>query len=252
LSTTEIYERPPLLASGSTRLLDLAGSEARREAFVPVADLSSPAPVDVVELVRLYNTIEEATAQATHPIVQFVSADPGGSNAEAAYTLAWTGATLLGKRVLFVDAGNTKSRWRGPLSLGSDPKKVLVDVALGNAALEETIVTGEEVSLFVATLQHERSGGSAVPAAPQIKAVLEYLRLSFDMIVIAPTPGLDEPLAAILKTIVDGSIIVVDGGRTTARRANRCASLLSSGESLLIGAVMWRRNPIPHLLRRWF
>jgi Mrp family chromosome partitioning ATPase len=170
--------------------------------------------------------------------------------------LAWIGATLLGKRVLFVDAGRVASRWQAPSTLesllGPDQRKVLLDVALGHAAPEEAIVTAADRSLFASMLQHERAGGSAILAAPQIIAVLEHLRTSFDMIVIAPSASLDGPLAAILKTTVDGSIIVVESGVTRATQMARCASLLSSGDSLLIGTVMWHRNPIPRLLRRWF
>jgi Mrp family chromosome partitioning ATPase len=234
------------------RLRDPLGPAELREAFVPVVALSAPEHVDEVELVRLYNTIEEATAASTHPIVQFVSTDCNQANAEVAYSLAWIGAALLGERVLFVDAGRATPRWQAPLSLGSDPSKVLVDVALGRATPEEAIVTGADLSLFVATLQHGQAGGGAMLARPQIKAVLEHLRPSFDMIVIAPKPSLDAPLAAILKTIVDGSVIVVEAGVTRATQVGKCASLLSSGDSLLIGAVMWRKNPIPRLLRRWF
>jgi hypothetical protein len=252
LSTTELYTHQTLPAARQMRLRDLLGPPEIRQEFVPVVALSAPVQADVVEVVRLYNTIEEATAHCTHPIIQFVSADRNAANAEAAYALAWIGATLFGKRVLFIDAGKATSRWKMPLSLGSDPRKVLLDVALGHASPEEAMVTGEDLSLFAATLQHDRAGGSAMLAVPQIKVVLEHLRTSFDMIIIAPPSSLDEPMAAILKTIVNGSIIVVEAGLSRAGRVGQCASLLSSGDSLLIGAVMWRKNPIPRLLRRWF
>jgi Mrp family chromosome partitioning ATPase len=168
------------------------------------------------------------------------------ANVEIAYNLAWVGATLLGKRVLFVDAGSSKSRCQ---TLPSHPK-VLLDMALGKTLPEASIVTQEDLSLFAAMLQRRRASGHE--QVPQIRTVLEHLRNSFDMIIIAPAPGLDEPLAAILKTAVDGSIIVVEAGRSTARQVGRCASLLSSDHSPLIGAVMRRTNPIPRWLRRWF
>jgi Mrp family chromosome partitioning ATPase len=250
LSATDLYQRhAQSTASHPTRVHELiAGQLEIREASVPAVVLPHPRNTDEVELLRLYNAIEDAIPGPAHRIIQLVSADSKDANVEVAYNLAWIGAAMLGKRVLFVDAGSAKSRWR---ALPSQPK-VLLDVVLGKTVPEEVIVTETNRNLFVATLQHERASGHEQLAVPQIRTVLEHLRKSFDMIIIAPTPSLNEPLAAILKTAVDGSIIVVEAGLSTARQVGKCASLLSSDYRPLIGAVMRRKNPIPRWLRRWF
>jgi Mrp family chromosome partitioning ATPase len=253
---TDLYPRHLQSGARMSGVRDLIFGELEsREATVPIVSLPKPLEADAVELVHLYNTVEEATETRDHHIIQFVSAGSEARNVEIAYNLAWIGATLLGKRILFVDASrNAKggARWQ-PLRLSeSQPRKGLQDVALGNASAEEAIVTEANNSLFVATLMHERTGGSAVLAAKQILTLLEELRTSFDMIVIAPPPTADQPLALMLKTVVDGSVLVAESGRSSTKALAKCAEQLSGGYGPLIGAVVRRaRDPVPRWLRRW-
>jgi Mrp family chromosome partitioning ATPase len=253
---TDLYPRhlQPGARMNSGRDL-IFGELESREATVPVVALPKPLEADAVELVHLYNTVEEATEARAHHIIQFVSAGGDALNVEIAYNLAWIGATLLGKRILFVDASRNAHgtpHWQKLSAADQQPKKGLQDVALGRASAQEAIVTEANNSLFVATLLHERTGGSAVLAAKQIRTLLEELRTSFDMIVIAPPPTGDQPLALMLKSMVDGSVLVAEAGKSSTKELTKCAAQLSGGYGPLIGAVVRRAsNPIPRWLRRW-
>jgi Mrp family chromosome partitioning ATPase len=220
------------------------------EARVACMTLQTPVDMDAVELVRLYNAISAATAGRSGAIVQFVSSSIGGSSTEMAYSAAWIGATLLGKRILFIDASQGTGKAATLPSIQTT--KRLYDVALGHAGVEEAIVRQANLGLFVATLQHERLGGDSILAAQQVKGLLNSLRSSFDMIMIAPPPALEQPLAAILTAFVDGSVLVMEAGRSHCGAEAQSVDLLTSGGSPILGAVLnHRRNYVPRWLRRW-
>lgn len=220
------------------------------DARIPCMALRMPSNLDTVELVRLYNAISEATSRRSGTIVQFVSSTFGGSSTEIAYSVAWISATLLGKRILFIDASQGTGKAADLPAIGTT--KRLNDVALGQAGVEEAIVRQANISLFVATLQHERLGGDSILAAQQIRDLLDSLRSSFDMIMIAPPPALEQPLAAILTAFVDGSVLVLEAGRSSSSTEAQSVKLLTSGGSPILGAVLnHRRNYVPRWLRRW-
>ena len=220
------------------------------DALVPSMAPQTPAGLNPIELVRLYNAIGDATANRPGSIVQFVSAAAKGSSTTMAYRAAWIGATLMGKRILFIDA--SQGTGRGETLPKIDTPKRLSDVALGRAGVEEAMVRQADLGLFVATLQHERLGGDSVLAARQVRGLLDALRNSFDMILIAPPPALEQPLAAILTAFVDGTVLVLEAGTSRRAAAAQTVELLSSGGSPILGAVLnQRRNFVPAWLRRW-
>ena len=232
-----------------------SGAEPKRDlslvvesSRVPCIAPHAPVGVDTVELVRLYNSIIEATGKQTGTIMQFASGTTGDST-EIAYSAAWIGAALLGSKVLFIDASMGVGQRRLPPIRTSKP---LRDVALGRSGMEEALVRQADLPLFLATLQHERLQGDSLIAAREINGLLEQLRHSFDMIVIAPPPALEQPLAAILTAFVDGSVLVVEAGASGARSSAQTLDLLRSGGSPVLGAVLSRRKSVfPRWLRRW-
>ena len=235
---------PPPAAAEAKRDLSSVVEGNRVRCVAPQA----PVGVDTVELVRLYNAITEATGKRTGTITQFVGGSPGDSM-EIAYSAAWIGAALLGNRVLFIDASMGIGQRRLPPIRTSKP---LRDVALGRSGVEEALVRQADLPLFLATLQHEKLHGNSVMAAREINGLLEQLRHSFDMIIIAPPPALEQPLAAILTAFVDGSVLVVEAGASGARASAHTLDLLRSGGSPVLGAVLSRRkNVFPRWLRRW-
>ena len=227
------------------------GSVSMRPAAPGPATPLPPSSIDTVELVRLYIAAEESAGGAGNKIVQCVSSTTNGGNVEVAYSLAWVGATLLGKRVLFVDASADLPRSATSARGGNHVAgNRLTDMALISGAAKKAVA--KDANLFVATLQHERTGGDPVLAATQIRSLLEALRGDFDMIVIAPTAVLDQPLAAILTTFVDGTLLVVESGRARSRDAVKSVKLLQNSTSPLIGVVFWsHRGFLPRWLQRW-
>jgi len=224
---------------------------APNEASLQQVSLRPPGQVDTVEMVRLYQSIEQKIGRQPHGIVQIVS--PGGvsGNGETAYQLAWVGAVLLGRRILFVDASQESgSRRPAPVPLPS--QKRLSEVAAGSAVVEEAIVKEMDCGLFVATLYPDGGGRSSLPGR-DICGLLEDLRPAFDMILIAPAPVLDQPLATILSSVADGSVVVLQSGTSRHHAVRRAMESLVTGGAPILGVVLTRqRNYVPKWLRRWF
>jgi Mrp family chromosome partitioning ATPase len=221
------------------------------QARVACVALERPVGLDTVELVRLFNAVGDATAHRSGTIVQFVSNNAGGSSSDVAFSAAWIGAALLGKRILFIDASAGGDRSSAFVASISTPKR-LYDVALGQADVEEAIMRQSDLSLFIVTLGNERLGGDAILAAQQVHRLLNELRNAFDMIIIASPPALEQPLAAILATFIDGSVLVLEAEHSSSHVAAQSVELLTSGGSRILGAVLnYRRNYVPRWLRRW-
>lgn len=199
-----------------------------------------------IELVRLYNGLLEAAGR-DNAVVQFAGAAEEAGAADLAYRAAWTGAAMLGKRVLFVDAWTGAGQAFTPPVIV--PAKCLRQVALGQARMDEAIVRVADTGLHVAVLQDDENDPAA-SVLPAVRTLLESLRASFDMVVLASAPALRQPLAAILGSVVDGSVLVVEAGRSRAGAAARAAKLLGGGK--VLGVVVNRqRDPLPAWLRKW-
>ena len=80
---------------------------------------------------------------------------------------------------------------------------------------------------------------------------MEARRSLCDLIVLAPAPALLQPLAAILASVVDGSVLVVASGHSRAEATTQAAGLLGSGGKVLGVVVNGQRDPLPAWLRRW-
>ena len=235
-----LHDRVPCIARAAACDRARHGQSSRGLSAIDGNRVSRIAPealagLDRVELVRLYHAISGATGNQTGTITQFVGG-AGGDSMEIAYSSAWIGAALLGKRVLFIDAS---------MGMGQRPRPIRTSKPLWD------VVRQPDLPLFLATLQHERPRGNSVITAREINGLLEQLRHSFDMIMIAPPPALEQPLAAILTAFVDGSVLVVEAGVSGARSSAQIVHLLRSGGSPILGAVLSRRkSAFPRWLRR--
>jgi Mrp family chromosome partitioning ATPase len=218
------------------------------DALMPCVAQRPPETFDAVGLVRLFHSIEMALPRRTGNIVQFVGCRASSSTA-LTYQAAWTAATLLGRRVLFIDASQEVNE-RGPSLEG--PPKQLYDVALGKADVEEAINRQQELGLFVTRLYHGPLRTESLLAASQIGLLLEALRTSFDILVIASPPVLEQPLAGVLTAFVDGSVLILQAEQSRGREAKEAVRMLTCGGSIVIGTVLaGRRNYVPRWLLPW-
>lgn len=213
----------------------------------------TPPEIDTVEFTRLYRSIEESLQRRPGSSVAVTSVHQSDEVLRLTYNLAWVGSELLGKRVLFLHvteqpykrstvqepprSSPALSATRDSNVSASGPGQVLI--AMNDAEFDR-----QKVGLFSLTMSSAKD--SAI--TPQLAGVWGKLQASFDMIIIAAPPVLNDPTATCLGSLVDGNVLIVSSGQSREKQVNRAIDLLTSGATPLLGVIMTDRK---HTLPRW-
>ena len=240
-----------------------------------------PKPEAAIELTRLFRSIEEGVKRRPGASVAITSPQRNDQVLRMSYDLAWVGSTLLGKRVLVLDAVGepgqrpTARAWTPPRPDASPGRGATVDVPGRNGTDDPTrngvgsgageLEAGPAPSRALVDMDQalqERnnvdllslriSGGEAA-IIPQLTEIWDKLQTTFDLIIVATPPVLNDPTAACLGAMVDGNVLLVSAGRTRQKEVTRAIDLLSGASTPLIGVVMTdRRHTFPRWLRWLF
>jgi Mrp family chromosome partitioning ATPase len=198
-------------------------------------------PEDVVRaMTSLRVTLESALAERSPRIVMFLSSQAGEGTTTVATQFALTLARDERVRTLFMDA-----HARRP-ALGADPAQT--------AAIPRPLATGgPEVSLqnldLLPVSDEQRAAG--LMASNAVRETLEALGGHYDWVVMDGPPALESPDAAVLAALADGTVLVVQAGRTKRPVLARSAELLRKAGARVLGTVLNRRRlEIPAFIYR--
>jgi Mrp family chromosome partitioning ATPase len=201
------------------------------------------------ELTRLCRAIEGAVSHADCHIVQFLSAYPGEGSSVIAFEAAIVAATLLGKRVLYIDS-QSPQRHNFAKTLAAYVSVPLDVPTQEGISLQHSIVTVERTKLFYATLQNQEAK-NALPDFEGFHSTLQTLRASFDLIIIDSPAILTHVFSSVLAKLCDGCILVIEAERTRAPVAAEAIQLIESSGGRVLGTVLnKRRFYIPQWLYR--
>ncbi len=191
------------------------------------------------QLIALHQAIRNALPEQTQ-VVQFVSAYEGEDVSTIAFETALVAATLVGKRVLFIDTGS-EQQGIDPLLAGS--VHTSLDSLLHNGgSYHGKIVTVAGTRLSYAILRGPENASLTLANPESIKFLLDNLREYFDMIVIDSAGLLADVFGTILARQVDGSILVVAAEHTRAPVAEQTRQVIENSGGRVIGAVLSKRH----------
>lgn len=202
------------------------------------------------KILALYQTIKNALPDQRCHVIQFASAYQGEGTNLISFETAYTAATQIGLRVLFIDTADHEKHLRHELAIHVD---TTLDVLLQAGGQLEVSQVGIEKTHFVYTLlRNPRFKDSALANLDSFDELLKVLRGMYDLIII-PSPGiLSDILCASLSKLVDGTIIIVEAERTRAPVATQLKDLILQNSGKPIGTIMnKRRFYIPQIFYRW-
>ncbi len=202
------------------------------------------------KILALYQTIKNTLPDQRCHVIQFASAYQGEGTNLISFETAYTAATQIGLRVLFIDTADHEQHLRHELAIHVD---TTLDVLLQAGGQLEVSQVGIEKTNFVYTLlRNPRFKDSALANLDSFDELLKVLRGMYDLIII-PSPGiLSDILCASLSKLVDGTIIIVEAERTRAPVAIQVKDLIAQNSGNAIGTIMnKRRFYIPHIFYRW-
>lgn len=162
------------------------------------------------------------------------SSGPGEGKSTTISNLAETFAQA-GNRVIVIDCDLRKPRLHKVFALSNTMG--MTNLLAGQVEIEDvTRVTGSD--LTVITSGPIPPNPSELLGSQKMKTLLEDLKKKYDVILVdAPPVGVVTD-AAILSTIVDGTILVVASGKTEIDGAKRAKQLLENVGARILGVTM--------------
>ena len=221
-----------------------AESELLRSRKFREVELRVPEDLPIVDLVELYTGIENVMESEHCPMLQLVGA--GADCAPIAMDLAWTGASVMGKRVLVLNCASSG----GQLLTISGVEERQIESVDGRAAPDQMIkVAGQEI--YMADVVGSPMNAHAGHAVEMVTSYFDAYCAFLDMVIVVPPPAECDPLGTIMARHVDANILVVEADHTRRAEAVRLREVLIRSGQPLIGAILNNRhNQLPLWLSR--
>jgi len=214
-------------------------SEDRSGSGVPMPSPSKLPRGLEEKLLSLYQRIETLVEDKPSRIVEFVGVQTGEDSSILTCEFAKLVAARLGKRVLLL--ATTPCRYIRQVFRGTDVRG-WEDVVEGDVAIDEVIRPLEDTSVSVGLMAASSSMLPSIVASPNLAATIEHLRERFDLILIdSPnTPPLGvSPEAALLSSVSDGVVLVLEAGKTRWQVAKFAGiSSITSHQGRILGVIL--------------
>jgi Mrp family chromosome partitioning ATPase len=228
---------PTSLRAAPARALEPSRAAVLQQAVVRVHALA-PLPEEIVrEMTTLRVSLEATLLDHVPRAIMFVSSQAGEGTTAITTQFAFTVAQDRRVRVLIVDAHARRpafDRSHGP------------DGGLAHRAASEGRDDGVDVLPLGA--EHRDSG---VISPGTAREALAALGASYDWVLFDGPPVLESPDAATLATVADGTVVVVQAGRTKRPVLARTVDLLRKTGARPLGTVLNRRRlEIPEFIYR--
>ncbi len=145
-----------------------------------------------------------------------------------------------GRRTLLIDADLRRPRVAG--LLGLDAAVGLTTILVGKTKVQEAIQVHEPSGL------HFLASGAKPPNPTEIlqsrvtRELIEQLRSEYEMVIIDAPPLLPVADATVLSTVADGTILVINHGKTTRDQLSEAIGRLHQVGARIFGVVV---NMIP-------
>jgi tyrosine-protein kinase Etk/Wzc len=223
----------------SLKTNDLVPKEAR--GFAPRLHLIyNPLSFSAESIRRLRTNLVRMQSDEPLRMLLFSSPNPGEGKTTTLLSLALSLAEA-DQRTVVIDADLRKPMVHALLGIPSKPG--LTDVARGDIAFNEAVRRNVVPNLDVLTcgtpvLHPSQLFGTKVTTDP-----IEKLRNEYQWILIDSPPVLVVNDAAVLSTIADGTILMVDTGQTRLDALERTVQILERAGGGPFGVVLGRFNP---------
>jgi polysaccharide biosynthesis transport protein len=234
LELSEKYSLPvlgmiPAIRSGELSEAPVSAGVSR---IVTHADPRSP----VAEAYRSLRTnLAFARTQRGLRAVALTSPGPADGKSTTVANLAITFAQQ-GQRTLLVDADLRRAVLDKSFGIPRSPG--LTEVIIGASGFDQAVHETQVPNLFVMTSGQLPPNPSELLGSPAMREVLATMTSQFDMVLFDSPPLLAVTDAAVLSTMVDGTILIARMGATARKGLWRAVSQLRAVHATLLGSVL--------------
>ena len=186
------------------------------------------------ESYRLLRTnIKFAALDSPIKTIVVTSSEPGEGKSTTAINLAMAMAAD-GRKVVLVDGDLRRPTLHKVLELPILPG--LTDVLLGDAEIDDVLMAIKDVpNLSVITCGLSAPNPSELLGSRPFRNILEMLKARTDLVIFDAPPASVAADASVLAAIVDGTLLVVEAGKTKAAMARRTAEMLRRARANILG-----------------
>lgn len=160
----------------------------------------------------LRGRIDSMATQRPIKTVSVTSANPDDGKSTSSINLAVVTSMSVGRKVLLMDCDLRKPKIHR--SLGLEPEAGLAEVLLGQAKLDDAIMTVEGLTLDVLPVRTCPPNPSELLASPEMRALIEEVSRRYDQVILDTPACLGLPDSKIVTELCDGVIMVVRAGAT--------------------------------------
>lgn len=199
-----------------------------------ITDINPKSPIS--EAYRTLRTnIEFSSFDEQIRVIMLTSAGPGEGKSTTAANLAVAFAQA-GKKVLIMDADLRKPTLHHTFSKTN--RWGLTNIIAGQAEVKEVISQTEINNLDLLASGPIPPNPSELLASKRMSALLEELRLIYDIIIVDTPPALAVTDAQIMSTKCDGVVLVIDSGKVKREIALKVKMNLEYVNARILGAVL--------------
>lgn len=218
------------------------GDQLSRKHEFRELELRVPEDLPVVDLAELYTGIETVLETDRCVLLQLIGA--GADCTSIALDLAWTGASVLGKRVLLLNCSPSGCHLMAVT--GAETK-----AAATVGAREDLMVKVSGQEIYMVDIVGNPRDAAAAHAVDTVSSFFDAYCGFLDMVIVVPPPAESDPLGAVMARHVDGNIMVIEADQTRRAEAIRLREVLVRSGRPLIGAILNnRQNHLPRWMAR--
>lgn len=199
-----------------------------------ITDINPKSPIS--EAYRALRTnIEFSAVDEQLKVIMLTSAGPGEGKSTTAANLAVAYAQA-DKKVLLIDADLRKPTMHHTFLKTN--RRGLTNIIAGQGSSKEIIMETDINNLDLLTSGPVPPNPSEILGSKRMNAILEELKLIYDVIIIDTPPALAVTDAQIVATKCDGVILVVDSGKVKREAAIKVKANLEHVKARILGVVL--------------
>lgn len=176
-----------------------------------------------------------AAADVPPKTILFTSSQPGEGKTTSAINTAIS-LSQLGKRVIVVDCDLRKPR--SFKSAGEDAERGLSNYLASDIPLDEVVRHSSTGLLSFLPAGPVPSNPAELVSSDKMRSLLDQLAITYDFVVVDSPPLMCATDPVILSTLVDGVLLVVQGGKTSRQMARHAQQELESVGANIYGVVL--------------
>jgi capsular exopolysaccharide synthesis family protein len=202
-------------------------------------------------LLNLRNSIDSETKDLGSRVIMFTSAIAGEGKSMVASFLARILAIGEADRILLVDCAVVNPTIHR--LFGLENKKGILDFLAGEAAFEDIVVNVDENVLDVITTGQQRNVDISQPLfnSEAMGIFINRVGEMYDYVLIDTSAVLESPETPIIGSYANGTVIIVQAGRTKREVIKRAMMMVEKLNGKFIGTVLNRKKYyIPEFIYR--